>query len=193
MLKFLKKKLFGENRFEKVLCEKPRYHHYVFAHQYLLATALAEPREVYQALISDDAKSFLSTLLSDLDEQAPDDEPPRDFSEDDIIIHPFILEERPCVIVQMPEPRNRPEAFFIAIVFSHDLAPSTPETSVSDKPILFFTLEKVAAAYSTSEVVAVLGSWKIMGKYRTHSLHNAAINPNLEEFKQWITHAIRTA
>lgn len=192
MFKFLKK-LFGEGRFENVLREKPRYHHYVFAHQCLPANVLAKPREVYQALISDDAKSFLSTLLSDIDEQAPDDEPPRDFSEDDIIIHPFILEERPCIIVQMPEPKMRPEAFFLAIVFSYDLDPSTLEEIVSDKSILFFTLEKKASAYSTSKVVGLIGSWEISGEYRTHRLYAAAIPPNLEEFKQWIAHTIRRA
>jgi hypothetical protein len=190
MLKFLKKILFGEDRFKKALREKPRYHHYVFTHHFLRAAALAQPREVMQVLTSDDAKSFLSTLLSDLDGQTPDDNSPRDFSADDIILHRCSLKERPCVIIQMPEPKNRLEAFFVAIVASHDLELCAPEAPVPDNPILYFTLEKVAAAYSTPAAHAVFGSWEKKGESHSHSFRGTIANPTLEEFKERIADAI---
>lgn len=200
MFKFLRKKLSEGDRFVKALREKPRYHHYVFAHHFLRAVAFAQPREAIEVLSSDDAKSFLSTLLSDLDKRAPDNEPPRDFSADDIIVHPCSLEERPCVIIEMPEPRNGPEAFFVAIVIvpSRDLEPSAPEVPVPDKRSFYFTLEKLAAECSNPAGRAVFGSWEKLGEVdgqevKRHSFRGTVDNPTLEEFKERVAAAIRWA
>ncbi|MHC4744220.1 MAG: hypothetical protein ACYS8Z_20065 [Planctomycetota bacterium] len=171
MFKSIIRKIFGESPFRKAMQEKPRYHHYVFAHRALCSLALSQPEKLIQTLKSAQANKFLSELLANIDSKAPEDTARRDFTVEDIAVHPFDFEGSQAVIVEMPEPKNCPEVFFASVVY-----PST----------CYFTLEKLADAFSGPDARAVFCSWS----RNIHRFGTTVANPTLDEFKGLIIDAL---
>ena len=126
------------NRFQK-----NSKHHYAFAHYALREIAFTNPIRTLNMLCSDHRVEFINDILCQLD-TCIEGTHPRNFTGADIGFHGFTIEQRPCVVLQMPRTTNPTEAFFVAIVGTIlvEQFPADDEPGTTEKLIQYFTLER---------------------------------------------------
>ena len=130
---------------------------YAFAHYALRQIALAEPLQFLAIAASPDAERFMDAVLQDVAEQFGRK---TSFDATSIKIHLTRVNECPCAVIELPEPRETAEAFMVALVVPIDISSQQPPQmdSVESR---YFTLEK---GFSLSnEPRTVLAEWDTEG------------------------------
>lgn len=122
--------------------DRPRCHHYQFAHHALRSFAFENPLAFLMLLASPEAQEFLSTLMAYVLEECKKTKPQPDLPIEDVALHKGRVGGYPCVVVEMPRPKAITEAFFVAAVLLADLdnLPDNPK----NVELRYFTLEKGA-------------------------------------------------
>jgi hypothetical protein len=90
-------------------------YHYPFAHIALRQVAFAHPVRIFAILASEDAARLFDDLIAHMESLTPSS-PPCRFRGVDVKVHPCAFQGRPCAIVEMPEPQEAVQAYFVAIV-----------------------------------------------------------------------------
>jgi len=124
--------------------EEPRVRHYEFAHCLLRELAFTRPDDFVAMFSSGQVDNIVGTLVSILDNTIGREH--RDFEPEEISHDVIDLDGMPCVIVGMPPPQFRPEAYFVGIVRMLDR-------------VRFFTLERMLEPSINEETQAMLGEW----------------------------------
>lgn len=146
---------------------------YVFAHYALRHIALAEPLQFLAIAVSPKANRFIDAILQDVEEQCGRQ---TSFTAESINLHPIRVNEFPCVVVELPEPKEMAEAFMVALVVPIDVSlENPPETDeVTGR---YFTLEK-GFSLSNDEPRTVLAEWDA----ETHSNYGDGPEANVDAF-----------
>jgi hypothetical protein len=166
-------KLFGQKQNSK--------HHHFFAHLALRQLAFNEPVAIFLLLPSDMRIHAFDQLLNDLDSRIPGTER-RNFTSADISVFPCTIDQRPCVIIQMPEVRNPAEAYFIGIL---SRLPHNRLTEANGQPpdavLEYYTLER--PNFPTVESPSAFCAWTSEG---THINFGDGPEPTREAFLIWL-------
>uniref|UniRef100_A0A832A737 Uncharacterized protein n=1 Tax=Desulfacinum infernum TaxID=35837 RepID=A0A832A737_9BACT len=102
--------------------------------------AFENPLGFLSILASPDAHKFLSSLMQSVSEYYSELEQGPDYTVEEFTIHKARVGRYSCAIIEMPQPRGRTEAFFVAAVLLAD-----PDQSMFDSKkggLRYFTLEK---------------------------------------------------
>lgn len=111
--------------------------HYVLAHYALRQLALQDPLRYLSILASPQARDFLQAVLDDVSEGLTEE---RRFTAEDLYIHPGMIGEFPCAIVEFPPPAEMTEVHFTALVAFVDLDAELPPPE--EVRARYFTLER---------------------------------------------------
>ena len=111
---FFKKRRDKPSKFDPFEESPPRYHHYALAHYVLRSMAFENPLGFLSILASPDAHQFLSSLMESVSEYSKEPEQGPDCTVEEFTIHKARVGGYPCAIIEMPQPRGRAEAFFVA-------------------------------------------------------------------------------
>ena len=126
---------------------------YVFAHYTLRQIALSDPLQFLAIAASPDAERFMDAVLQDVAKQCGRK---TSFSASSIKIHSTRVNDFPCAVVELPEPKEMAEAFMVALVVPIDTSSEEPPEMDTVKA-RYFTLEK---GFSLSnEPRTVLAEW----------------------------------
>jgi hypothetical protein len=145
---------------------------YVFAHYALRLIALSDPLQFLVIAASPNVKQFMSKVLQDVSRKCGRQ---ASFDANSVKIHTRRVNNFPCAVVELPEPKEMAEAFMVALVVPVD--PSQVH-STNDEPIKgrYFTLEK---GFSISdEPRTVLAEWDLEG----HSNYGDGPAANVDAF-----------
>lgn len=160
-------------------------HHYHFAHTFLRQLAFAKPVELLEALDSPRCEGLLTELLR-ITAKTLGEAVPCAFGASDIKVSCLLLKNRPCAILQMPEPTEIAEAYFVAIwcrYESYALADEAIASPPANQPLIdYFTLERPSKP--TPEWPTCFCSWSAEGAHRNFGLGPF---PSYEEFVQFLT------
>jgi hypothetical protein len=126
---------------------------YAFAHFALRFVALSEPLKFLAIMVSPDATNFIDSLMKDVEEQCGK---PTTFPASSVKIHAVRVNDYPCAVIELPEPKEIAEAHMVAIVVPLDMSADKPPEPDSVKA-RFFTLEK-GVSFS-NEPRTVLAEW----------------------------------
>jgi hypothetical protein len=144
--------------------DRPRCHHYTFAHLALRQVAFDEPLTCLGVLASPQAREFLADLWGSVCEHCARMGEKPDFTADDIRVHTLRAGGYPCAVLEMPAPRGVTEVHYAALLLlvdtSREEAPA-PE----DVRLRYVTLEK---GWSDGPPVTVLCEWTKDGTHRNH-------------------------
>lgn len=122
-------------------------HHYHFAHTVLRQLAFSRPVELLDALDSPHCEGLLTELLR-ITCETVGGAAPCPFGASNIKVSCLLLKNRPCAIVQMPEPKGVAEAYFVAIWsrYEEDVAiQKAIANDPADQPLIdYFILERAS-------------------------------------------------
>ncbi|MEM1182789.1 MAG: hypothetical protein AAGM22_30875 [Acidobacteriota bacterium] len=152
---------------------------YVFAHYALRQIALDDPLQFLAIVASPEAEEFIGAVLEDVEEQVGGK---IGFDAAAVTIHLGRAKRFPCAVIELPEPKESPEAFMVALVALFDPENGPPPDSIEGR---FFTLEKGASF--DGESWNVLAEWTADGG---HSNFGAGPAPELGPFVAAISEKI---
>jgi hypothetical protein len=90
----------------------------------------------FEIMASEEKSHFLEAVWQSVCDNCEGDPP---FTMDDVNVEPLRLENFPAILITMPPPTRRAEAYFVAIVLKIEIEAEVPP----DKPEFdYFTLEK---------------------------------------------------
>jgi hypothetical protein len=161
---------------EKPEKERPRCHHYMFAHMALRQVAYSNPLGCLGVLASPNATAFLKDLWQDVDKLCRERGETSTIQPSEFVIYKLCVGKYPCAIVEMPEPWFITGAHFIAILVRKPLDQIGPEER--DAPMMYYTLEKTIN-FDDDTPQTVLCSWTKEG---THSNFGPEPQPELHAF-----------
>ncbi|MEQ1831256.1 MAG: hypothetical protein ABL921_35240, partial [Pirellula sp.] len=145
---------------------------YAFAHYALRQIALSDPLRFLAIAASPDAQRFIDAILQDVAEQCG-----RNTSYDavSVRIHPTRVNIFPCVVIELPEPKEMAEAFMVALVVLIDTSSERP-LDTNEIRARYFTLEK---GFSLSDAPrTVLAEWDT----ESHSNYGDGPDPTVKSF-----------
>ncbi len=116
--------------------ETPRERHYVLGHIALRQVCEQDPHYFFGVLASDDQTKFLANLISQVEENCPDD--PSQIDATQIEVVPSRLGNKPVTLIKMPPAAAYAECIYIGVVSMMDM--NKPE-DYPDPEIQYFTLE----------------------------------------------------
>lgn len=127
--------------------------HYVLAHYALRQIGLSNPLQFLAIAASDDPSKFIDSVLADV---VNDCKRKADFRAEDVKFHPVRVKDFPCVVMEMPEPKETAEAYMTALVVPLDLE-AGPPADAEQIQARYFTLEKGFSLDNTPRTV--LAEW----------------------------------
>jgi hypothetical protein len=158
-------------------------YHYPFAHIALRQVAFAHPVRIFAILASEEAAGLFDDLIAHMESATPTSAPCR-FRGADIEVHPCSVQGRACAIVEMPEPQEAVQAYFVAIVSRlqvEDLGAAAlaglPEGELLD----YYTFERPVVI--TEDRQTVFCSWTADN---THSNMGDGPPPTLARVKEFL-------
>lgn len=119
--------------------DRPRSHHYTFAHLALRQLAYESPVECVGTLLSPQGTDLLCQVWESVDEYCKERGETSTIQPREFVIHPDRVGEYPCVVLEMPEPWHMTEAHYVALILK---AVTQEELASPDLELLYFTLEK---------------------------------------------------
>lgn len=152
-------------------------HHYYLAHYVLRYSALMNPLTYVGLSVSPLIGKLVEHLFEKLEGLCGKPVP---FTIDQVKFYPRKVNEFPLVVIELPEPQEVAEAYFVALYVPVDPS-ADPLPSNSEIQARFFTLEKGFTLDDSSRTV--LGEWS----ETTHSNLGTGPDPKLENFVQALT------
>jgi len=168
-------------------------HHYHFTHTALRQLAFSTPRELLDALDSPRCEGLFGRLLHRIDCELWEGDS-RTFGSSDIKVSSLLLKERPCAILQMPEPEQTGEAYFVAIWSRYDQGTFVQKAiakNPADQPLIdYFTLERASGltrkchqSAPQSQSPTCFCSWSHKGEHRNHGTGPV---PSFDQFVKFL-------
>lgn len=145
---------------------------YAFVHYALKQIALTAPLQFLAISASPDAERFMDSILQDVGERCGR---PATYDASSIHIHRTRINDFPCAIVELPEPKELAEAHLVAIVALVDTS-SGPPLDMDQVESRYFTLEKGFSM--SSEPRTVLAEWTA----ESHLNYGDGPEPTVQEF-----------
>jgi hypothetical protein len=145
---------------------------YAFAHYALRQIALSKPLQFLAIAASAESEQFIDDVLQDVAEACGRK---TSFDASSVKVHPTLVDNFPCAVIELPEPKEMAEAFMVALVVLIDTSSEDPpETDTI--PARFFTLEKGFSL--ANEPRTVLAEWDTQG----HMNYGDGPEPTVEAF-----------
>ena len=150
---------------------EPRCAHYQFAHVALRTLLFGDPRLAAALWGLAQPERLLADIVGQVN-RACEQGPGEALASEDLTLHRLTIGKKPCVVIEMPEPRATTEAFMVAIVQRRD-ASARGDNAAECR---YFTLE-----YSEhrSAPQTVLGEWTEQG---SHLNMGGGPEPTVEAF-----------
>jgi hypothetical protein len=156
---------------------KVRDNHYIFSHFALRQLARKDLVKFFTIMPTEAAAEAILQLWCGVNRDCGNpDSADLEFSE--IYWHPVAINEFPCVVVQMPEPRAASEAWFVAVLMMEDMH-ADDELSVEPR-MRYITLEQSEPENTTSETT--LCEWRD----NRHFVHGDGPAPDLHSFVRYL-------
>lgn len=149
---------------------------YMFAHVVLRQIALDDPLQFLAAIASPAAEEVIDSLLKIVAEECGR---PAPFGPADIAIHTIRVNDFPCAVIELPEPRELAEAHFVALTATVDMSDGEPPGN-EPVPARYFTLEKGIGL--DDQPRTVLCEWNTS----THMNYGDGPPPTVDDFAEAI-------
>jgi len=131
----------------------PRLHHYALVHVVLRQIALSHPLETFAALVGESKQEFFEQLVRSVDDAIGEQGEELDFAARDLRCHHMRVNDCPCAVIQMPDPRGITEAHLVGLVVPLAEERIDRQAAEPEPEGRYFTLERGAGRSGESRTV----------------------------------------
>ncbi len=173
--------MFGNKPKKNNFRDKPRIHHYDFAHIALRKFCAGNPLKFFTVMFSNQRDDFIGHVWQAVREQC-DNKETADFTDKDIKLSLYKIEGYPAIIIEMPQACAIAEAILIGIVLT-----SCPEDSneTANAYFRYFVLEQSIDAHGKLNRT-VFCEWAGDCHLNKGEGPKASIEPFIETIKQYL-------